>query len=315
MQPLVTVIIPTYNRGQMLTEALASVMAQTFRDFQVVVVDDGSDEDLRPVVEPFGSAARYLRLERGGAARARNAGIDTARTDLLAFLDSDDLWLPEHLTQTVAILRGQPDVVLVYHDTLSVDHAGRPVPPLRRRPRPSGSVTEALFAYDFVPTPSVVCRRQTLLQAGCFDPAMVPSEDYDLWLRMSLLGDFACANEPLMLRRRHAGNISRQHKARNETVRAVLKERFWCQPAARRAIRESHARAVLAKSFYRAGRALLRGGWNNSARRFLRRSLGYRPTYLRAIFWQAAAVCVSRGDAPNDPAAEVLQTTNYRWEL
>ncbi len=314
MQPLVTVIIPTYNRGRMLAEALASVMAQTFRDFQVVVVDDGSDEDLRPVVEPFGDAVRHLRTQRGGAARARNAGIDAARTDLLAFLDSDDLWLPEHLARTVAVLRDRPEVVLAYHDTLAVDQAGRPAPLRRRRPRPGGSVTEALFAYDFVPTPSVVCRRQALLQVGGFDPAVVPSEDYDLWLRMSLLGQFACVDDPLMLRRRHAGNISRQHKARNETVRAVLKERFWRRPAARPAIRESHARAVLAKAFYRAGRALLRGGWNTSARRFLGRSLQYRPAYLRAVFWLAAASCARRADAPDDPAAEVLRTTNYRWE-
>jgi glycosyltransferase involved in cell wall biosynthesis len=314
MQPPVTVIIPAYNRSQMLAEALASVRAQTFRDFQVVVVDDGSEEDLRSVVEPFGPAVRHLRTERGGAARARNAGVAAARTDLVAFLDSDDLWLPEHLARTVDVLRRRPEVVLVYHDTLSVDHAGRPAPPRKRRPRPSGSVTEALFAYDVVPTPSVVCRRQTLLQAGGFDPAVVPSEDYDLWLRMSLLGAFACVDEPLMLRRRHAGNISRQHRVRNEIVRAVLKERFWRQPAARRAIRESRAYAVLAKAFYRSGRALLRGGWNTSARRFLRRSLQYRPTYLRAVFWLAVAFCARRADAPDDPAVEVLRTTRYRWE-
>jgi glycosyltransferase involved in cell wall biosynthesis len=313
MQPLVTVIIPTYNRARMLADALTSVMAQSFDDFQVVVVDDGSDEDLGPVVEPFGDAVRHVRIQHGGAARARNAGVDAARTDLLAFLDSDDLWLPEHLARTVAILRQRPEVVLVYHGMLPADEAGRPAQPPQRRPTPSGSVTEALFAYDFVPTPSVVCRRQVLLEAGGFDPAVVPSEDYDLWLRMSLLGEFVCVDEPLLLRRRHAGNISRQHKARNETVRAVLKERFWRHPAARRAIRESHARAVLAKAFYRAGRALLCGGWSASARRFLRRSLQYRPTCLRAAFWLAAASC-ARADAPGDPAAEVLRTASYRWE-
>jgi glycosyltransferase involved in cell wall biosynthesis len=312
MQPSVTVIIPTYNRGEMLRAALASAAAQTFRAFEVLVVDDGSEEDLRPVIGAFDGPVRHLRIEHGGAARARNAGIEAARTDLIAFLDSDDLWLPEHLARTVPIPQEHPEVGLVYHDKVTLNPAGRPVPSRRSRPHPSGSVTEPLFAYDFIPTPSVVCRRELLSRAGCFDPAMVPSEDYDLWLKMSLLCQFAWVDQPLMQRRQHNGNISKQHRTRNEVVRVVLKERFWRGSAASVAIRPPSARKVLAKAFYRAGRLLLKGGWNTSARRFLRRSLQYRPFYPRALFWLALAAFARGKDMSDDPAVEVLQTARYQ---
>lgn len=314
MQPLVTVIIPTYNRGDLLRAALTSVMAQTFRQFTVLVVDDGSSEDLRPVIGSFGQAVHHLRVEHGGAARARNAGIEAAESDLVAFLDSDDLWLPEHLARTVPILQQQPRVGLVYHDMVTIDEVGRPVPSRRSRPCPSGRVTADLFAYDFIPTPSVVCRRDLLRQAGCFDPVMVPSEDYDLWLKISLLCEFAGLPEPLMQRRQHGGNISRQHKARNEVVRAILKERFWRDPAGRAGLGKDLARNVLAKAFYRAGRLLLKGGWPGSARRFLRRSRQYRPLYARALFWQTVAACAGRAEAPGDPSDAFLRLADYRLE-
>jgi glycosyltransferase involved in cell wall biosynthesis len=314
MQPSVTVIIPTYNRREMLYAALGSVMAQTFRDFEVLVVDDGSEEDLRPAIGAFEGPVRHLRVEHGGAARARNAGIEAARTDLIAFLDSDDLWLPEHLARTVPILQEHKEVGLVYHDMVTLDAAGEVVPPRRSRPHPSGLVTELLFAYDFIPTPSVVCRRELLLRAGSFDPAMVPSEDYDLWLKMSLLCRFAWIDQPLMQRRQHDGNISKQHRARNEVVRAVLKERFWRDSAASETIRPSSAHKVLAKAFYRAGRLLLKAGWNTSARRFLRRSLRYRPFYVRALFWLTLAALASGADTPADPAVEVLETAGHQME-
>ncbi len=314
MQPSVPVISPTYHRGDMLRAALASVMAQTFGDFEVMVVDDGSEEDLRPAIGTFDGPICHLRVDHGGAARARNAGIEAARTDLIAFLDSDDLWLPEHLARTVPILQEHPEVGLVYHDMVTLNPAGWVVPPRRSRPHPSGSVTEPLFAYDFIPTPSVVCRRELLNRAGCFDPAMVPSEDYDLWLKMSVLCRFAWVDQPLMQRRQHDGNISKQHRARNEVVRAVLKERFWRDPAASQAMRPPSAHKVLAKAFYRAGRLLLKAGWITSARLFLRRSLQYRPFYPRALFWLTLAIVASGSDTPDDPAVEVLQTARYQLE-
>jgi glycosyltransferase involved in cell wall biosynthesis len=311
MPPLVTVIIPTYNRGQMLAAALESVKAQTFGDFEVLVVDDGSEEDLGPVIAAYEGPIRHLRVEHGGAARARNAGIQAAASHLLAFLDSDDLWMAEHLARTVPILLERPEVGLVYHDAVTLDAEGHIVAPRRVRPHPEGRVTDALFAYDFIPTPSVVCRRELVLRAGCFDPAMVPSEDYDLWLKMSLLCGFACAGEPLMQRRQHGGNISRQHRARNEVVRAVLKERFWRESGANQSLGQRFARQVLAKSFCRAGRHLLKAGWTTSARQLLWHAMRHRPLYPPALFWLVGAALSGRTNAAADPAVEVMQTAHY----
>jgi len=313
MAPLVSVIIPTYNRSEMLKRALESVRAQTFPDYEIVVIDDGSEDDTPRLVASLPGPIRYVRIEQAGPAAARNAGIEAAAGELLAFLDSDDEWLPEHLARTVPILQERQEVGLVYHAYHRVDESGRRIPLRRNRPQPGGRVTGALFAYDFILPSTVVCRRSLVCRAGAFDSRMVPSEDYDLWLRMSLLCEFAFVGEPLALRRIHAGNISRQRKARNEIVRAILKERFCSELGGREVIRPQLSRAVLAKAFYRSGRLLWLAGHRASARQLLRHALRYRPAYPRAILVLAAATVGPTGrPTESDPLPEVLATTGWR---
>jgi glycosyltransferase involved in cell wall biosynthesis len=287
MDALVSVIIPTYNRSGLLREALRSVLAQSFTDYEVIVVDDGSEEDIAGVVAAGGGpAARCMRVPHGGPGAARNAGVQAARGELIAFLDSDDLWHPEHLARTVPVLRERPEVGLVYHGAIAIDESGRELPEGRSRAFAAGRVTQDLFVYDFVLTPSVVCRREVFDAVGGFDGALMSSEDYELWLRMSLVCEFARVGEPLMYRRRHAGSICASRRGRNAILRAIVKERFRREYEA--TIEPRVALAALGKAFLHAGRYVWREGHRASARRLARQALRYQPGNVKALGLLAA---------------------------
>jgi len=117
-------MIPTYNRGDMLVGAIESVLAQSYADFEIIVVDDGSTEDIAAVVAPYGDRVRYTRIEHEGAAAARNAGLQMARGEFLCLLDSDDLYYPHKLALQVDHLDRYPDTVMVYTDFTAFDDAG-----------------------------------------------------------------------------------------------------------------------------------------------------------------------------------------------
>lgn len=209
--PIFSVIIPTFNRAELLRRALASVAAQTFRDFEVVACDDGSTDHTARVVDSFRDAMdlRHVREENwGGPARPRNNGIRAARGRWVCFLDSDDWWYPEKLAR-VRERTGDADVI--YHD---VDFIG---PRGTRRVRlPSRQVEPPVFRSlmtreNHIVTSSVCVRKSILDEAGPFseDPDYVAMEDFDLWLRISLITDrFVLVPRRLGAYWEEAGNLS-----------------------------------------------------------------------------------------------------------
>jgi glycosyltransferase involved in cell wall biosynthesis len=301
----VSIIIPTYNRSRLLACALGSVAQQTFRDLETLVIDDGSEEDIASVCAAAAVPVRCIRIARAGVSAARNAGIEAAGGEYVAFLDSDDAWLPEHLARAITVLQDHREVGVVYHPYRTVDEQGRAVPSRPTPSLPSGVITRELLAYDVVTTPSVVCRRELVRQVGGFDPALATGEDYDLFLRLSLVCEFAALPEAFLLRRLHDGNISKQQRVQTAVRHALLKERFCRQHPDVMTSLGRYARHQLAKSFYRAGRLLLRAGHRRQARQFLRRSLYYRPLYPRAIFWLAVSACPLRPDAGPCPQSSL----------
>lgn len=150
-----TVCIPTYNRQRYLREALDSVFRQTWTDFEVLVVDDGSTDGTDEAVRGYPRPVRYIYQENQGVAAARNRLIAETRTPLVAWLDSDDLWLPEKLEKQMALLEGKPERTIIYDPKMTIDAKGNM---LRRegRPSPSGRVTTLLFEHIFVSIISVL---------------------------------------------------------------------------------------------------------------------------------------------------------------
>lgn len=185
--PKVSVIIPTYNCGSYLQQALESVFAQTYCDYEIIVVDDGSTDDTEAVVAPYLDRVTYLRQEENrGAGAARNVGIRASRGEFIAFLDADDLWHePRKLEWQVPEFDKDPEVGLVYSDIREVFSDGTVMESLiARRPlAASGHIFENLRQL-FVYADSAVVRRQALDQVGWFDESFLSLQDRELWFRL-----------------------------------------------------------------------------------------------------------------------------------
>lgn len=207
--PRVSVIIPTYNRAPLVGAAIASVLDQDYPNLELLVIDDGSTDDTAEVVRQFGPTVRYIEQANAGAARARNRGIELATGELVAFLDSDDLFLPGKLKEQVQCFQQQSALVLVYCWFSILDDHGRHR--LGRRCRLSGPVAQELLAQSMkgpLATPTIMVRRSALLEVGPFDESMALSEDTDLWCRLARLGPIGLVPEVLVQVRRHSGNLS-----------------------------------------------------------------------------------------------------------
>jgi glycosyltransferase involved in cell wall biosynthesis/peptidoglycan/xylan/chitin deacetylase (PgdA/CDA1 family) len=220
----VSVIVPTYNRKALLIEALQSIHAQTYTDYDIIVVDDGSTDDTRTAIGSQEQAVRYVWKPNGGEASARNYGIRHAHTEYVAFLDSDDRWAPDFLSTTLSYLTRHPDIVLVTTGC-------RVFPGNERRPRVAESLLQGnlfprLFMRNFITASAVVVRRSCFQDTGFFDESLDQATDYDMWLRIAKRYPIAFLNQPLCLWRRHEGNISRSKLQHRQHVLDVVTRHF-----------------------------------------------------------------------------------------
>lgn len=187
--PCVSVIIPAYNIASFVGEALESVLSQSFSDYEIIVVNDGSPdtEELERSLAPYLDRIRYLKQENQGAGAARNAGLKVATGDYVAFLDGDDIWYPTHLSEQVALIESGRGYDLVYADAVNF---GEPSSEGRRSMETNPSEGEANFKSILagrccVVTSAVVARRQPIIDVGLFDETLRNSQDFDLWLRLA----------------------------------------------------------------------------------------------------------------------------------
>ncbi len=189
--PRVSIVIPAYNVAAYISETLATVFAQTFTDFEVIVVNDGSPdtEEFELALRPYRERICYLKQENRGASAARNAGLRAARGDLIAFLDADDLWSPNYLEEQLKFIR-EFGCDLACADAMifgvSADAGQSYMDSLMGAAPPEGLVTflELINADRSLITSGVVVRRDLVLEVGLFDEALRNAQDFDLWLRL-----------------------------------------------------------------------------------------------------------------------------------
>lgn len=257
--PAVSVVVPAYNCAAYIAEALDSVFAQTFRDFEVVVVNDGSPDtqELERALEPYRERIVYLRQENRGVSAARNTGIRTARASLVAFLDADDLWEPFYLEDQVAAMHAEPALAARYPNTLifgDVPQAGKTF--MEVNPSEGEADIEALLTQRCTVGNSVTARREAVIGAGLFDEELKRSEDFDLWLRILARGGRLGYTRRVLARyRRYAGSLSSDHVEMASDILRVLDK-------AERTLELSDAqRAVLSRERerFRAGLRLQEG--------------------------------------------------------
>ena len=230
--PEISVVIPAYNAAETLPETLASLLAQTFTEFEAIVVDDGSrDRTAERALEFRDSRIQVLRVANGGVAAARNRGIDVAQADLIAFLDADDLWEADKLQLQVQALEAQPGAGTCVTGATRIDRASRQIGPTLFRNPPD--VTEALLLESMIVgcISSGLVRRDLLERVGGFDPRLSQCADWDLWLRLSLAAPFAVIEQPLVRYRSHAGNMSSDLGLLERDTFAVL-DKFFADPDA-----------------------------------------------------------------------------------
>jgi glycosyltransferase involved in cell wall biosynthesis len=198
--PRVSVIIPTYNRARIIEEAVDSVLAQDYKGFELIVVDDGSTDNTSEVLARYEDDIRMIFQMNKGVSAARNRGIAEAAGKLIAFLDSDDLWLPQKLSTQVEFFRQRPDALICQTEEVWVRNGVR-VNPKQRHKKPSGMIFKPSLELCLVSPSAVMIRRELLDTVGNFDETLPACEDYDLWLRISCRFPVFLIETPLIVKR------------------------------------------------------------------------------------------------------------------
>ena len=224
--PRVSVVLPTFDRAQVLPTALGSVLDQAFTDLELIVVDDGSTDGTRDVVRALGDErVRIISTPRHGAAAARNAGIAAAAGDLIAFQDSDDRWLPGKLAAQVNALDGADEhTAVVYGVMEGWRHGQHRFVPSRSEPMLSGDLRAVLPRYNLIGTPSAIVRAAALRSVGGFDPTLRRFQDWDLWLRLAVDHRFLFVDQVVVEFQDTVGSITADRRAYFESLERLLDE-------------------------------------------------------------------------------------------
>ncbi len=201
--PLVSVIIPTFNRSACLGRAIDSVLSQTFTDLELIVVDDGSTDDTADLLKAYADRLLYIYQQNRGVSAARNTGIRSARGEYIALLDSDDAWRPRKLERQAAFFQAHPQAVLCQTEEIWIRN-GKRVNPKKRHQKYSGMIFEKTLPLCLVSPSAVMIRRSLFDEVGLFDETLPACEDYDLWLRITWKYTVHLIDTPLIVK--HGGH-------------------------------------------------------------------------------------------------------------
>ena len=293
---MVSVIIPTYNRSQMLREALESVVEQTYADLEVIVVDDGSTDDSEAIVKAFNDQrVRYFKQANSGVSSARNRGLDNAKGEYICFLDSDDMWPANFLEVMIGAISKKPEYSIGYcqrtllfpdGSTIQADISGK-----------CGSLTEELFKKSFIQT-STICFRSEVLDGLRFEESIGNSEDGDLWLRASTKGKFLFVPELSVVYREGFNKETDDELTGKEFNRIRVLERFYFRLGGDKYVSKavaykklSHAYRSVAKKCYKLNR-------KTAAVYLLGKAASYCPSDVRLCFDKIKSQLLSKKDDP-----------------
>jgi glycosyltransferase involved in cell wall biosynthesis len=317
----VSVIIPTFNCDRYITQAIDSVLNQTYPDYEIIVIDDGSTDNTRQVLQPYLEQIRYIYQENQGVSVARNRGIESATGELVAFLDSDDLFLPDKLAHQVAVFDEFPELGIVHSGWRRVNQEGNTIKdeePWHKIPKLD---LEAWLRWKPIGTMgTLMFRRHWLLEAGGFQPGLGHAEDVDLLLRLALRGCQAhWLREVTICYRQHDRNTMRDGLSQARSINKVL-DKFFTQPELPFEIRllEKQVRynTLVWSSWY-----LYFTGFTGEMVKYLQKSWEYSP-YLpveTAINWVESFANFSKNLGEDLDADKLARTAEWqelmRWAL
>jgi glycosyltransferase involved in cell wall biosynthesis len=258
--PLVSVVMPAYNVAWCIGRAIDSVLVQDFRSYELIVVNDGSTDDTRAVLDRYGEAVVLIDQSNRGMSAARNRGIRQARGTYIAFLDADDWWLPEKLSRQVELMTRRPELGFCSTAARVEDGDGRLLN-LWRCPDGRSEILETLFAQNAAIAggcSAVIVRKDLLERVGMFDESLGGFEDPDLWMRLAAVSGYACIDETLAVILRRERSVSRNlDTMRVAALRSMRKNRTLLPSRLRGGFWRNCVAGVYtdyAKPAYRAGR-------------------------------------------------------------
>jgi glycosyltransferase involved in cell wall biosynthesis len=257
--PTVSVVIPTYNAARYIEAAVDSVLGQTFRDVEILVVDDGSTDDTAAVLSRYGQPVRYRWQENRGVSAARNRGIQESSGRYVAFLDADDTWFPEKLDRQIAALEASGQHRACYSAHVICTEALTPLA-VQRSVRRGSTLEDLLLRGNVVGNIcTVLCDRSLFSIAGNFDVSLSQCADWDMWVRLATITEFLYLDEPLVTYRQHESNMSADPALLERDSTRVLQKGFEL-PSVPQRVRASRRNAlarnymVLAGSYFYAHR-------------------------------------------------------------
>lgn len=208
--PIVSIVIPTYNRAWTLSQAIDSVLNQAYCNRELIVVDDGSTDHTKALLATYGEKIKIILQENRGVSAARNRGIEMASGEYIALLDSDDIWLPEKIESQIQFFKENPHALICQTQEIWIRN-GRRVNPKRRHQKKSGMIFESSLSLCLVSPSAVMFHRNLIETIGIFDEAIPACEDYDMWLRVSCKYPVYLINKNLIIKRGgHEDQLSRQ---------------------------------------------------------------------------------------------------------
>jgi glycosyltransferase involved in cell wall biosynthesis len=281
--PRVSVIVPAFNAARTIEQAVESVRAQSYADFEIVAVDDGSTDSTIEILERYGDSIKILQQKNRGPSAARNLGIANSTGEYLGFLDADDWWNPKFLTTMIAALQREPECVMAYCDLQLVDSLGKPFQTslMAVREHRSPTVQDMLDTlWPIMPTGSMI-KRDTLAAVGGYPEALRAFEDVFLWLLLREQGPFAYVPEQLaMWRFAHFPaplKASGGQEAAGRIFRQMVKARYGVDPTRQVRSRERAPRSILGY----IGLDALAHGDRVTARNAFRRAISLDPCRMR----------------------------------
>ncbi|MFH0772371.1 MAG: glycosyltransferase [Candidatus Omnitrophota bacterium] len=282
MKKLVSVIIPTYNRARYLKEAIDSVLRQTFQGFEIIVVDDSSTDDTKDVVSSYGRKVKYILQENRERAAARNRGARDSEGDYVAFLDSDDLWLPNHLEECLKALRNVPDAGVFFSGSYIIDENGAIVSKMGLSPFNGYVLDEIISKYSSggCNASSCLIKKTAFEKAGYFneDRVLSGSEDWEMWARISAQEKFISTGVYTAMVRFHKGksSIDADRMAKSMTMALdLLYKNPLISPRIERLRKQAYAGlfTTIGINYYAAGKM-------NAARGYLKKAVKSCPVSL-----------------------------------
>lgn len=290
MNDCVSVIIRTYNRARFLAAALESVRAQTYRDFEIIVVDDGSTDDTADLLARYdGQLTSAVIPHSAHPGITLNAGLHVARGDYVAFLDDDDMWLPHKLERQMQLMKSDERFGFAYGNVQLVSPDGELSPPaLRSDQLKTGWILETLVrAINLHPSTAVI-RRRWIEQLGEFDVQQPVCTETFYFYRLAQHTQGVCVQEPVALIRQHSGQLSKEHGVKTYTATITALEQLVQDTTLERGVRRQAHRS-LARFHTHLAKLLLTQGCATEARAHARAALGYDPLYRPAWRWFARA--------------------------